>query len=145
MPIETQVTLILLLMLTLWVLFLLRTTRGPGRVYRLEESADTRLLEVRRFLHRQTGLLNHLSLPSNEGLWLIRTRAIHTRGMRFAIDVVFLDESLKILGIVPAVPPGATLRGPLGTKSTIELAEGQARHLELYLGKIVKVSRIKNS
>src|SRR6266404_7716231 len=39
---------------------------------------------------RLVGLLNRSSLEPGEGLWLAPTAAIHTVGMRFSIDAIFL-------------------------------------------------------
>ncbi|MBM3810521.1 MAG: DUF192 domain-containing protein [Acidimicrobiia bacterium] len=41
---------------------------------------------------RRTGLLKHESLPEGEGLWIVPCEAIHTFGMKFAIDVLFLSK-----------------------------------------------------
>jgi len=38
----------------------------------------------------RTGLLKHAGLAPGEGLWIAPCEAIHTFGMRFPIDVVFL-------------------------------------------------------
>jgi uncharacterized membrane protein (UPF0127 family) len=48
---------------------------------------------------RRTGLLKHDSLEPGEGLWIVPCEAVHTFGMKFAIDVVFLSRSKKILKI----------------------------------------------
>jgi len=46
---------------------------------------------------RRTGLLKHDSLPVGRGLWIVPTEAIHTFGMKFPIDVLFLDRKRKVL------------------------------------------------
>jgi uncharacterized membrane protein (UPF0127 family) len=48
---------------------------------------------------RRTGLLRHDSLAEGHGLWIVPCEGIHTWGMRFAIDVVFLSRYRKILKI----------------------------------------------
>lgn len=48
---------------------------------------------------RRTGLLKHLSLEGGEGLWIAPCEAVHTVGMRFAIDVLFLDKKRRVLKI----------------------------------------------
>ncbi|HYP06159.1 MAG TPA: DUF192 domain-containing protein, partial [Bryobacteraceae bacterium] len=42
---------------------------------------------------RRTGLLRHTGLAPGEGLWIVPCEAVHTFGMNFAIDVVFLSRS----------------------------------------------------
>jgi|SRR5271165_1215014 len=48
---------------------------------------------------RRTGLLQHKSLPRGEGLWIAPCEAVHTVGMKFAIDVLFLDKKKRVLKI----------------------------------------------
>ncbi len=57
------------------------------------------------FWKRLVGLLNRRSLRTGEGLLLDRCYGIHTIGMRFAIDVLFLDQDLRVLRTVEALPP----------------------------------------
>src|SRR6266851_2805950 len=52
---------------------------------------------------RRTGLLKHTGLAPGEGLWIVPTEGIHTFGMKFAIDVVFLNKQRKILKIRPSM------------------------------------------
>src|SRR5262245_65558850 len=54
---------------------------------------------------RRVGLLKHTALPEGEGLWIFPTQAIHTFGMRFSIDVVFLDSSLFVKRLYKALTP----------------------------------------
>jgi uncharacterized protein len=39
------------------------------------------------------------------GLLVPRCRCVHTFGMRFALDLVFLDRAGRPLGVFPDVPP----------------------------------------
>lgn len=48
---------------------------------------------------RRTGLLKHASLPPGHGLWIAPCEAVHTFGMKFAIDVLFLSRKKKVLKI----------------------------------------------
>jgi len=73
------------------------------------------------------GLLNHGSLDPTSGLLLRGSRSVHTRGMGFPIDIVFLSKSGKVLGWDEAVPPGRRrISGPKGTADVLELATGAA-------------------
>lgn len=45
---------------------------------------------------RRTGLLKHSSLPPGSGLWIVPSEAVHTFGMKFAIDVLFLDKQKRV-------------------------------------------------
>jgi uncharacterized membrane protein (UPF0127 family) len=48
---------------------------------------------------RRQGLLKHTGLERGEGLWIAPTEAVHTVGMKFAIDVLFLDKKKRVLKI----------------------------------------------
>lgn len=45
---------------------------------------------------RRTGLLKHSSLKPGEGLWISPCESVHSFGMKFAIDVVYLDRQKKV-------------------------------------------------
>lgn len=53
---------------------------------------------------RLRGLLGHAPLQSGEGLLLRGEKAIHTVGMSFPIDVLFLDRAGRIVHVIPAMP-----------------------------------------
>lgn len=54
---------------------------------------------------RLRGLLGHAPLQPGEGLLLRGENAIHTFGMTFAIDVLFLDRAGHVVHLVSAMPP----------------------------------------
>ena len=72
------------------------------------------------------GLLGRDGLELDSGLLLSDPlRCIHTFGMRFAIDIVFLDRSLRVVDVASDVRPWrvrACRRGPY----QLELAAGSA-------------------
>lgn len=55
---------------------------------------------------RMRGLLGRNGLPSGEGLLISPCNAIHTLGMRFAIDVRFYDRQGRLVRESLGVPPG---------------------------------------
>jgi uncharacterized membrane protein (UPF0127 family) len=57
---------------------------------------------------RMVGLLNRKALGPGEGLLLDRCYGIHTFGMRFPLDVLFLDKDLRVMRAVTALPPFRT-------------------------------------
>lgn len=64
-----------------------------------------RVFKADSFLARLVGLLNRSQLLAGEGLLLTRTRAIHTWGMRFAIDCVFLDDNNRVVAEITGLTP----------------------------------------
>jgi uncharacterized protein len=59
-------------------------------------------------LKRMVGLLNRGKFEKGEGLLLDRCHGIHTFGMRFSIDVLFLDKDFCVIRAVKALPPYRT-------------------------------------
>lgn len=51
------------------------------------------------------GLLAGQRLGDSEGLWINPCMAVHTIGMRFPIDVVFLDRHQAVIRVVANLPP----------------------------------------
>ena len=72
---------------------------------------------------RKTGLLRHDRLPDGEGLVIAPCGGIHTFGMKFAIDAVFYDRSLKVRKIRRAMPKSRICFSIL-SKGVIELPAG---------------------
>ena len=55
-----------------------------------------RILMARGFRSRLVGLLGRSSMDVQQGLWLEPCRCVHTFGMRFGIDLVFVDQHRTI-------------------------------------------------
>ena len=74
---------------------------------------------------RRSGLLKHESLAEGEGLWIAPCEAVHTVGMRFAIDVLYLDRKRKVLKVRERMVPWR-ISGCLRAHSVLELPAGMA-------------------
>lgn len=85
------------------------------------------------FRKRCLGLIRRRTLQADEGLLLMPGGGIHTVGMRFAIDVVFMDKALRIIGLRPGVPPWRFVFAPQGTRFVLELCAGRIATLGLEL------------
>ena len=48
---------------------------------------------------RRTGLLKHERLEAGQGLWIVPCEGVHTFGMKFPIDVLFLNRKRRVLKI----------------------------------------------
>lgn len=80
--------------------------------------------EARTSWSRMVGLLAHRSLPVGEGLLLAPAWSIHTWGMRFAIDVLFLDAGGIVLRVFPALPPWRLASGTRKAHTVLEFGAG---------------------
>lgn len=77
------------------------------------------------FTRRLAGLLGARSLGQNDALLLYPCSGIHTLGMRFAIDVLFLDSEGFPLKQQSCVLPWRLVTAPRRTAMTLELAAGR--------------------
>lgn len=82
-------------------------------------------------IRRHLGLLVRPKLAPGEALWLDPCGGIHTFGMGYAIDVVFLDPNLRVLRVACNVHPWQVRLAPPGTRSVVELLSGEAARLEV--------------
>ena len=85
-----------------------------------------RIIVADRFFTRLRGLLFRKPLAAGEGLILVPCSSIHTFGMGYSIDVVFLDPDCRVVRLVHALPP-RRIRSAPGAKMVLELAAGEAK------------------
>jgi uncharacterized membrane protein (UPF0127 family) len=86
------------------------------------------------FLPRLIGLLGRAGLEVEEGLWIRPSSGVHTFGMRFPIDVVALDRSMRVTGTWADVSPWRVCGLSLKTASVLELAAGRIQTTKLQVG-----------
>ena len=55
---------------------------------------------------RRRGLLGRTAFDELGGLWIVPCEAIHTFGMKIAIDSIFLDKHLKVRSLRSGLKPG---------------------------------------
>jgi hypothetical protein len=82
---------------------------------------------------RRKGLLGRDRLCPGEGLWIVPCEAIHTFGMKFPIDLVYLDRKNQIRKLRRDVPPWR-LSACLSAHSVLELASGTIRDTQTRRG-----------
>jgi uncharacterized protein len=74
---------------------------------------------------RLRGLMGRARLEPGDGVMLRPASAVHTSFMRFPIDVVFLDDDLRVLRVREGLRPWRAAFAP-GATAVLELAAGQA-------------------
>jgi uncharacterized membrane protein (UPF0127 family) len=75
------------------------------------------------YFTRLRGLLGREKLNDNHGLLLERCASVHTFGMFYQLDLVFLDKEGKVLKCQASVKPFRTASAP-GAYYTLELNQG---------------------
>lgn len=72
---------------------------------------------------RNKGLLGRYGLAPGEGLWIVPCEAVHTFGMKFPIDLVYLDRRRRVVKVRHSMGP-ARISGCLRAHSVLELRSG---------------------
>lgn len=96
------------------------------------------LYHANGFFSRARGLLCR-SLGNDEGMLIEPCTAVHTIGMRFEIDVVFIDCTNRIVKIVSCLKPWR-ISACRGAHKVLELRAGRARELNFSIGETVFLS-----
>jgi uncharacterized protein len=90
----------------------------------IDLAGGLRVYEARSWAARRDGLARLPDLPGDRGLLIAPCRSIHTVGMRFALDLVWLDADEAVRRVVHDVAP-RRLRSDRGARSVIEVAAGR--------------------
>ena len=89
---------------------------------------DVRLTECGRvadtFGTRLVGLLRDKMLAAGDGLWILPCNSIHSIGMHFVFDAVFLDKELRVVHLVREMKPWRLSKMILSAHSVLELPAG---------------------
>ncbi len=85
---------------------------------------------------RMLGLLVRPPLKDEEALWLDPCGGIHTWGMRYDIDVLFLSADRTVLRVARCVSPWKMVFAPRGTRSVLELRSGEAE--SVFAGDVIE-------
>ena len=86
------------------------TTGWEERLAGLEAEpldGDLTLIVARSFRERRRGLAKMAPLPPGYGLRILKCNSIHTIGMRFALDLVWLGRDGRVLRVDRGVRPVA--------------------------------------
>ena len=84
-------------------------------------------------LERTRGLLKKPALSEKEGFWITSCNAIHTFGMAYPLDIIFLNKGLQIRKITPNLKP-FRLSMNWFAQSVLELQAGTANKIGLTPG-----------
>jgi uncharacterized membrane protein (UPF0127 family) len=80
---------------------------------------------ARRWRERQVGLAGLGELPRDRALHILRCPAVHTFGMRFALDLLWLDGEGRLVRVDRDVP-AARQRLCVRARSVVECRAGSA-------------------
>jgi uncharacterized protein len=89
-----------------------------------EPAADGLVVHVaRRYGERRRGLARMEPMPADHALHILRTNSVHTFGMRFPLDLVWLGRGGRVVRIDTNVP-ARRVKTCLRARSVIEACAG---------------------
>lgn len=101
-------------------------------------------LEVAQAIwQRAVGLIGRASLAGDEALWLHPCNSIHTFGVRFPIDVLFLDAEGRVLHIRHGLQPCRVCWPIWKAKTVVELPAGTLARLAIALGALLAIGEAR--
>ncbi|MBM2802488.1 MAG: hypothetical protein HW419_381 [Deltaproteobacteria bacterium] len=105
----------------------------------------TKVRTADNFLTRLVGLLKRTNLGPEEALWLMPSKGIHTVGMKFPIDVIFLKRDCHVLGLISGMSPYRISSIHLTAYSVLELPNGTIRKSRTEIGDQLEISLAETS
>ncbi|MEZ4508418.1 MAG: DUF192 domain-containing protein [Eubacteriales bacterium] len=90
------------------------------------------------YFQRLRGLLGR-TIKEGGGLLLTPCGSIHTFGMRYDIDAVYLDRTGVVLRVDEALKPGKAWPGERKAYRVLELASGHADRCGIHVGDKLEV------
>jgi len=85
-------------------------------------------------LTRFVGLLGNRTLSPGSGLWIVPSNGVHTIGMMFAIDVLFVDGKHHVVGIRKNLRPFRITKLNWRARSVLELPIGTIQASQTEIG-----------
>ena len=79
---------------------------------------------ARSYRQRRRGLAKMTPLPDDHALRILRTNQVHTFGMRFPLDLVWLGRGGRVLRVDHDVRPGR-IKACIRARSVVETCAGQ--------------------
>jgi uncharacterized membrane protein (UPF0127 family) len=84
------------------------------------------LHRARAFSERRRGLAKMAPMPDDHALHILRCNSVHTLGMRFDLDLVWLAKDGSVVRVDEGVAP-RRMRGCLRARTVIETRAGSGR------------------
>ena len=90
---------------------------------------------------RRVGLMKRDTFERGEALWIVPSRGVHTMWMRFAIDLVALDDRGVVIDRVQSLQPWRIRLPRSGTAGVLELPVGTLEQSGTALGHRIQFER----
>ena len=103
-----------------------------------EKEIAANVMAATSILKRMNGLLGMDTLAKGEALLIKPCKGIHTIGMKFVIDVIFLDKDNNIIAMKKYMKPNCFTPIYLRAVSALELPAGTIDSTSMNIGDRIK-------
>ncbi|MCP3668885.1 MAG: DUF192 domain-containing protein [Gammaproteobacteria bacterium] len=109
---------------------------GTLQIYTQQQQVLAKLSGVNKtesITERTKGLLGKQELLENDGIWITPCNSIHTLGMKYALDIIYINRKGVIKKTVSQMRP-RRVSLCLGAHGTIELKSGTIDRIGIKIG-----------
>lgn len=92
------------------------------------------------FFSRLKGLLGTEELPPGEAMWIRPCGSVHSFGMKFPIDVLFLDRDMRVVAMAKGLRPGRVSAPQVKAYSVLELPVGVLDAAATVIGNRIEIT-----
>ena len=122
--------------------------QNNDQVFQIQLAKNGRVIASRALMAntlraRMVGLLGRSGLSQGEALVFPRCTAIHTIGMRFAIDVIFIDRAWRVVAVRSGLVPGRLAVAAGKAWGVIEAAADVIQRAQIEVGDQLEISHDK--
>ena len=103
------------------------------------ELADTSWTRMRGLLGRRPD-----EFTSGKGLWIVPSQGVHTVGMSFPIDVLYLDSRRRVIHVCRQLAPFRIAALKMRARSVVELPAGTLAQTLTEVGDVLEISEIRS-
>jgi uncharacterized membrane protein (UPF0127 family) len=104
---------------------------------RLDQELGAKIRVADGWLARLRGMLGRPAPKPGEGLLLTPCTSVHMYGMRYPLDVVFLDREGRVVALYPSLAPGSRTSWHRNATHALELPSGTVNRSGVKLGDVV--------
>ena len=100
---------------------------------------------VRSILKRMKGLIGRSAdaFSQGTGLWIVPCNGIHTFGMRYPIDVAYLESKERVLRVYHRLAPFRLAALMLNAQSVLELPAGTLGETQTEVGDVLEIRSVE--
>jgi uncharacterized membrane protein (UPF0127 family) len=94
-------------------------------------------------ISRLKGLIGKLKLRLDEGLWVVPSRGVHTLGVLFPLDLIYLDEKHRVVHLIEHFPSFRVAPFRSRAESVLELPTHTIYSSQTHIGDQLLICRVE--